>query len=457
MGWVSSLCAIKTVDAAAKLIPSSFRDRRGITSLVFAVSATSMIGLASLATEGGTWYLERRHGQNAADAAATAGLVALANGQSVTTSGTATAALNGYTTGVTIYNPPPAGWAYAGNTSAVGVLITKVEPGLFSKLFMGYSPTMTERSVSVLMNTGGSVCALAGAGGMSFSGNTTISASGCMLGSNDTSTTSISFDGSSSVIATSLTSVGGCSGCSGSGATLSYPPLTYQIPTLDPFATAEAIQLPSFQGSTCRSMPNLNGATATVTALAPSTTQAFCQGQDLKLTNGNTVNLSPGTYFFYNSNITLLGGTLQCPTCTATNGVTIIMTGSNSGANTGTINISGNATVTLNAPVTNSWNSAFNGILIYRDSRAPATGNGGSAAVSINGGPSTILTGGLAFPSSDVSYRGNTASSGGPSLSQCTEIIAYHLTFSGSSTVDISNCAAGGTAVAQTRSVQTAM
>ncbi|MFZ1427597.1 MAG: pilus assembly protein TadG-related protein, partial [Geminicoccaceae bacterium] len=42
------------------------RDRRGATSLIFAVSATIFFGFAALATEGGSWYLARRNAQNAA-------------------------------------------------------------------------------------------------------------------------------------------------------------------------------------------------------------------------------------------------------------------------------------------------------------------------------------------------------------------------------------------------------
>ena len=55
-------------------------DRRGATAVVFALAASALLGLVGLATEGGTWYLEKRHGQNAADAAANAGALALALG-----------------------------------------------------------------------------------------------------------------------------------------------------------------------------------------------------------------------------------------------------------------------------------------------------------------------------------------------------------------------------------------
>src|SRR5690606_31782770 len=53
-------------------------DRRGAVSLIFAAAATAFFGFAALATEAGGWYLVRRNAQNAADAAARAGAVALA-------------------------------------------------------------------------------------------------------------------------------------------------------------------------------------------------------------------------------------------------------------------------------------------------------------------------------------------------------------------------------------------
>src|SRR5689334_22665077 len=77
-------------------------DRRGATALVFALGAMGLFGLVGLATEGGTWYLEKRHGQNGADTAASAGVLALVNGQNATTSAAKAAALTGYAGGVAV-------------------------------------------------------------------------------------------------------------------------------------------------------------------------------------------------------------------------------------------------------------------------------------------------------------------------------------------------------------------
>jgi Flp pilus assembly protein TadG len=55
-----------------------FADRRGATAVTFALSAIALTGLAGLGAEVGTWYVMKRHGQNAADAAAVAGALTLA-------------------------------------------------------------------------------------------------------------------------------------------------------------------------------------------------------------------------------------------------------------------------------------------------------------------------------------------------------------------------------------------
>src|SRR4051794_2077566 len=58
------------------------RDRRGVSALMFTASAALFLGMAGFGMEVSTWYLERRHGQNAADAAAIAGVLAGLNSTS---------------------------------------------------------------------------------------------------------------------------------------------------------------------------------------------------------------------------------------------------------------------------------------------------------------------------------------------------------------------------------------
>jgi Flp pilus assembly protein TadG len=79
------------------------RDRRGVSALMFAASAVAFLGMAGFGMEVSTWYLERRHGQNAADAAAVAGVLQLVqspdNYTLTQTAGSNVATANGYTSG----------------------------------------------------------------------------------------------------------------------------------------------------------------------------------------------------------------------------------------------------------------------------------------------------------------------------------------------------------------------
>jgi Flp pilus assembly protein TadG len=417
-------------------------DRRGATALVFALGATALFGLVGLATEGGTWYLEKRHGQNAADAAAMAGVVALANGQNATTSGTKVAALTGDTNGLAITTGIfSSGTFTAGATPATAVkaVITSSRTPLFSGLFLNSAVTISESAVATLAATG-PVCMLAGKGGLSFGGSTSVTAAGCTFASNQTGSQSISGASTSHVSASqSLVSAGGCSGCTG----LSTPPLTYQPPTPLPAAltTIESLTLPQPHGNN----PKCNNSSSTPLAYN-STNPPTVNCNGLSMTGWPTVNLTPGTYIFYNSSISLNNGTLECTTCTGTgtSGVTIILTGS-SPSNIGTIDIKGNVTVHLMAPATSDFDPAFNGVLFYTDSNAPL-GN----SVKLTGDSSSTYGGAMYFPSSNVTFIGNS----GANVPTCSELIGYSLNFTGNSGFNISGCSARN--VTQTRTVRLA-
>jgi Flp pilus assembly protein TadG len=432
------------------------RDRRGALAMTLVISMPTLIGLIGLGTEVGGWYVGKRHGQNAADGAAMAGALMLAGGSNSAAAKTAAreeATNNGFTTGgavtVTANNP------YSGNNSAVEVIIAQTQNPVFGGLFIS---GMTIRNRAVAKATGsGFACSLAvtnagGPGDVSLQGSTSISMPNCDIAADGTDPSAISIQGSASLTAYTLTSSGGCSGCSGAGATLSRPASAYQPPTPDPYLPIQSITMPTFSGSSCLSLPTVSG-TVSLTPWDTNGHKAYCgsgggSNRTLTVSNGNTLNFAPGTYFFYNASLSFQGGTIQCPTCAAGGaGVTIIMTGSPANQ-IGSININGNATVTLNAPYTNSYNSAFNGVLFYTDYRAqPNNGSGcGSAPVSINGGANSVFTGAMYFPSVNACFAGNMTA-GGASASTCSVLVAGSITFTGNSAMNVSGCNADGVSV----------
>ena len=419
-------------------------DRRGATALVFALGATALLGLVGLATEGGTWYLEKRHGQNAADAAAIAGVLALASGQDATTSANKAAALTGDTNGLTVTTGIFNGSSFVANATpatAVKTVVSTSRAPLFAGLFLNSNVTISEGAVAALAATG-PVCMLAEAGGLSFGGSTSISASGCTLASNATGSQSISGASASHVGANaSLVSAGGCSGCTG----LTTPPLTYQPLTPLPagLTAIEALTMPAQNagGAKCNT-----GSKTSQNPVPYDTAQKLnCDG--LSLTGNFDLNLQPGTYIFYNSGISLNNGRLHCDTCTGigSSGVTIILTGS-PGTSIGGIDIKGNVQVQLKAPQINSYNSAFNGVLFYVDKNSPISNN-----IKLTGTSDSTYSGAMYFPSSPVTFIGNS----GVNVPSCSEIVGYQLAFTGNSNFSISGCSAKD--VAQTRTVRLAM
>jgi Flp pilus assembly protein TadG len=437
------MAAEEMLQLVSKLFRRQGPDRRGATAIVFAVGATALFGMVGLATEGGTWYLEKRHGQNAADAAAFSGVLALAGGENATTSGNKAAALEGYSTGVTITTGIVSGGSFTANAtpaSAVKAVVTKSSPRLFSGLFGSGNVTITESAVASLAATG-PVCMLAHGGGLSLGGSAFVSASSCTLASNKTGSQSISGASTSHVTASqSLVAEGGCSGCTG----LTTVPLTYQPPTPDPagLTAIEALTLPYQNDANHTKCNNSNTVPVAYTSASPTVN---CNG--LKLTGNFVLDLTPGTYIFYNSSISLNNGLLECTTCTGTgsSGVTIIMTG-NPGSSTGTIDIKGNVHVSLVAPATNNYATAFNGVLFYT-SQSATTGN----TVNLTGDSSSTYGGAMYFPSSAVTFIGNS----GGTVPTCSEVVGYSLNFTGNAGFSISGCSSQN--VAQTRTVRLAM
>ena len=147
------------------------------------------------------------------------------------------------------------------------------------------------------------------------------------------------------------------------------------------------------------------------------------------MNSGGTLNLAPGTYFFYNATISF-GGTV-----TGT-GVTLVLLGTTSSL---TIN---SGTVNLSAPATNTFSADLNGVLI--DDQAQ-NANPNKIAVSITGGGTSTFGGALYFPNADVSWGGTAQNIN----TTCTEVIANTLTINGNAYLSTDNCAPGTVAFTQ--------
>ncbi|MDA9435463.1 hypothetical protein XH88_27430 [Bradyrhizobium sp. CCBAU 51627] len=446
---------------ATRFVPlrDFLRDRRGVTAFMFTASAVGFMGMAGFGMEISTWYLERRHGQNTADAAAVAGVLQLVQNakdfSSAQTAGRNVATDNGYTSGssnatVTIQ---PGTWSSgsfgadatgtcSASCNAIQATIVRAVPRSFTALLLGKGPTNVTEVATAALTTPSMACSLALGGGLSFSGSAAVTTSTCTLSSNMTGPQSISFTGAGANKTQANAILVGSGGCtqSGSGSPCTQPGnMMYQPPTTDPYQALQTdpSAIPAaVNGTNCKS-------SATATSPYVISTGVFCVGADLTVSTGNTVNLASGTYFFYNSSIKTSGGSLTCTSCT------IIFTGS-AANKMGQLSING-GTINMSAAKTAAYaDTNYNGLLFYMDAQYSEHSSAcGSAQVSIQGSPMVTLNGGMYFPNASVCMTGNTFSG----TESCLSLVGWSITYTGNTTENLTGCSTTGTATAKNNTV----
>ncbi|HYF09565.1 MAG TPA: hypothetical protein VD970_18235, partial [Acetobacteraceae bacterium] len=278
----------------------------------------------------------------------------------------------------------------------------------------------------------------------------------CVFASNLAGSQSIDRYGSATLNISTFQSVGGCYGCDSNLVTLRSPVRAYSPPTTDPFAALQNISQPTRSDLNCQDPPNVNGQTLTLspslphTGTIPNRPIAYCSNnnnnnQVFNMNNGDTLYFQPGVYYFHNISFIVNGGTVSCPTCVAgQTGVTIIFTGEPD--RIGTFSLNAQASFNLMASP-NQRDSRYNGVLMYRDVRA--TQNDSNAYnTNINGGSTSRLSGGLYFPSSDMTYNGTATLTS----QSCTVLVARSVSFSGN--VSNQGCAGFGASPTVTYAVR---
>ncbi|HEV7265133.1 MAG TPA: pilus assembly protein TadG-related protein [Falsiroseomonas sp.] len=418
-------------------------DRRAFSSVAFAGSVLAVFGAVAMATDVGVWYVARRGAQNAADAGATAAVMALSlsGPHAGRAGGLDIASRNGFanTTGgrtTVAVNIPPSTGALTADPTAVEVVVRQQQTMTAAALFLDAAPTVAGRTVGRLRESS-NVCILALTGQLWAGGGTTVNTPDCVLASNRRSAPSIEIAGGSlDITAFSLSAVASCLNCDSSQVHLSERYREFQAPTEDPFRHLLAKALPR-PASNCQNF-NENS--------DPDPLPYELNGQrlycNMHVTGGRTVNLSPGTYYIWKGDFRINGGSsVVCPTCTGDQGVAIVLTG-DPGA-IGNFTIGSNSYVRLRAARV-ARNPDYNGVLFYRDVRG-GYGSTSSPSVTLNGGSNMSLTGGLYFPSTHVRINGNAA------VNTCSVIVAASVEFSGNAQVN--GCGDTGTRVPRTRQV----
>ncbi len=407
-------------------------DRKGGVAVLTAVALTGLLGAAGLGTEATLWYVAKRDMQAAADAAAFSAATAEGAGQNSTAFDDAANAVTtkyGFTNGsngvVVAINNPPKNGSYTTNGQAIEVIVSQTQTMLFSKLFMSSAPTVSSRAVGLPgSSSGGCVMALdkGSVTDLSDSGSSTLTLNDCSLLVNSSSADALNLSGSVQISAEAAYIVGGWEKSGTAAITTTNGITTGATPAADPYAS---VPIPTYSPTTCNANHASVLGTASVGPTVAGGTYVFCNGLSLSGSSAK-LTLQPGTYIINGGSLSMSGGA----TITGTGGVTIVLT-SSTGTNYGSVQESGSSTLDIVAPAT----GPTAGMAIYQDRNAPS-----SASNSFSGSTSQSITGAMYFPSAGVSYSGSTTTS---TASQCTQLIGYTLTFSGSTTFN-ANCTGVG-------------
>ncbi|WP_234680989.1 pilus assembly protein TadG-related protein [Bradyrhizobium monzae] len=451
--------------------------RRGSVAFATVIALVPLIGVVSLGVEAGSWYVTKKNTQNAADAAAYSGALRLAcaiagatncDPQSVDYRGKEFAAQNAFCNSNPVDNTPypdsrcvttlPSRISRAvqidigdyvgdanagtfttppkGTGNAVRAVVSQQQPAYLAAV-LGFKTVKIPSQAIALVQNPTKLCALAlgpDSGALKLGGNLSNNGSGCGMMSD----TTVQF-ASTPTFTGSGWAVYGASGCTPSG-TCSDPGVThnYFMPNAtNPLSKLDGESFNSRTGNTnpetkvtCPISPAPPAGTKTCYTTSPNAPPATGAYGSLTVTTGDYLDFAPGTYVFYNATIKINGGTVTCNACTKWPpagtglGVTLVLLGDSS------LSISG-GTVTLSAPVTNTFSSDLNGVLI--DDQAPTKSKN---AVTINGGGAVALGGAVYFPFVDVTWNGGTQSSN----TTCSEVIAKTLTMSGGGFLSTQGC-----------------
>ena len=424
--------------------------RRGAVSLMVTAIAIPMIGLAGLGAEAGSWYLIRRHAQNAADSAALAGAYALAANKGTTIAtqeGQGFASKNGFSNGATLTTgaTQTVTIAYSGGNTIVTATVQQFQPPLLARI-VGLTSNVQIRAVAVAqIQHPDKVCALGlnsgNQGGLVIGGSQTFRGGNCALATN----TTVKFNGPPTFNGTGW-AVDGSTGCNGPNCTLLPGGVSsdYHKPVTKPptaLVNLEGTAFPAEPSSkiklTCSTLT-----CADINPAPPACIGSACWQGDLLVKNGGIQNLAcpagSTQCTFYFDSINVQNGALLSSCTTRPTAVAVMdCNGSfNPGVNiivgAGGININGN--VALQANPTNSTNADLDGVLFYDPQPcSPSSANCGSTGnLAFNGNPNSVYGGAMFFPNADVTWIGN-----GVASNKCTMIIGNSLTFTGNNDINL--------------------
>ena len=426
------------------------RNQRGQTAVLFTLTAVPLFGIMGLVIDIGWSYYRKESAQMAADAAASAAaefayMAAGGGAPSCSTTGVLCSPTTEYTCPATMTGTPAnniiAGCMYArdngfsstgkqtvtfqsgvgsaptssGVTIAYWVVVRVKEnvPQLFSSVLGFPTSTVIARTTTGTRegDAGGCVITLNphSTESIRMTGSTSLTTGCGVYVNSDASGTNSAIDltGSGRRITLNGTAkmdiVGDCAANASCGLVGPSTPRIGASRLGDPF---QDMMPPDYSGAGCPSTGVNLGSHDTLT-LTPSGTTPYVICGDITLGSQSGLTLNSGLYVVTGSISVGAQATLQSA---AGAGVTIYLPN-------GGVSMTGGATISLNAPSSGTWQ----GILFYQQ-------RGNTTASSLVGGTGETMNGVLYFPSSTLTYTGNSSTT-----ATQTTIVADTLTLVGTS------------------------
>jgi hypothetical protein len=397
-------------------------DTSGAAALVIALALPFVVGGFGLGTEVGAWYFNQRKLQNAADVAAFAAATQVRAGRAQAIAQTtyvawaeeaalAAAARTGFRSErgrIQVQTP------YNNDANRVEVQLLEEVPRGFSALFARGTVDLGGRAVAEIESDGFPTCVLAldpaGAGALTFQGNTGLTINGCNTHANSLNENAVVVQGNPRVTTDCISMSGGIdlpdrkhlltlTDCEA--------PVENAVVVPDPFAH---VQPPAdIIAENCQPQTQFGSNTSTTISKGRYCGDLVIQG---------TVTMNPGVYVV-EGNVRINAGA----TLTGT-GVTIYIKGSHQFHSAGT------ATIQLSAPES----GPYEGVLVYADQPQGST----PIIHKMNGTTASFYDGAFYAPRGEIEILGDH---GGQS--SCTQVVAHRIKFTGNSNVTI-DCTGSG-------------
>ena len=392
----------------------NLRDERGQTVVFVAVFMGLLaLGFVAFALDVGALFREKRMAQSAAQAAAVAaaeevGYGNTANEQAVAN---AVAKLNGFDTTLAT-NPATVTLTVPTTGNFTGSYVQATVRMPIHTTFLGaFSHGMITVPVSATAIAGGGIYSqtcVCVTGTLSVTGGSTLNASGCGIFNNSSTNNTMQVSGGSTINARTMAaaSTGWYPGITGGGDTINVP-VADIVQGASTTCTAVSPTVPTFVPANCLADPGIGGSGGQTRApFGPANASStICYTALTVGGNGDTDTLNPGIYVIYGGKLQFESGA-NGHSNLGGNGVFFYLTNGASLTTSGGANVnlvSGGATESGggSAPVVGS----YDGVLIYQD---PSD----SAAMTISGGSTLYINGGIIAPSSSVTFSGGSSGNG---------------------------------------------